>query len=203
MKIIAFSGRKQSAKNLCATQLTEFINEFNKDIVVKHYSFADALKSICIDILGLEYNQCYGSDEDKNTPTDIVWNGNELTARQVMQIVGTDIFRSLKPNVWTEATIRKIQKDNPDIAIITDCRFPNEIDAVHDAKGIVIRLTRSIDASNHPSESALDKENYDWNNFDIILDNKELTKEAQFTLLMLKLMPIILKIDAENLSGRN
>jgi len=39
----------------------------------------------------------------------------------------------------------------------------------------VIRLTRDLHNSSHISETALDKENYDWKNFDYVLDNQNLT----------------------------
>ena len=142
---------------------------------IKLYSFAEPLKTdICINILGLTYEQCYGSDEDKNSITDLQWGNKQLTARDVMQIVGTDILRKMKPDVWTSALIRKIKSDNPNLAIITDCRFPNEVDCIQDNQGDVIRLTRNTCNSDHSSETILDKTNYEWDNFDYVLDNDNL-----------------------------
>ena len=151
--------------------MEEHLNPF-----VKLYSFADLLKKgVCMDVLGLSYEQCYGTDENKNTMTDIVSpeTGKRATAREVMQFVGTDFFRSIYPNVWVDATIRKIKEESPELAIICDCRFPNEVKGVQDANGKVIRLTRNCnDKDSHASETALDKENYDWDNFDSIIDNE-------------------------------
>lgn len=142
---------------------------------IKLYSFAEPLKTdICINILGLTHEQCYGSDEDKNSITDLQWDNKQLTARDVMQIVGTDILRKMKPDVWTSALIRKIKSDNPNLAIITDCRFPNEVDCIHNNQGAVIRLTRNTCNSDHSSETILDKTNYEWDNFDYVLDNDNL-----------------------------
>ena len=148
---------------------------------VKIYSFADILKKqICIDILGLEYNQCYGTDDQKNELVDCYQNDNQLTAREVMQIVGTDFFRSISKDIWPKATIKQIEKDSPQVAVINDCRFPNEVECVQENNGIVIRLTRDIhNSSSHKSENALDKENYDWNKFDYVLDNTNLNITEQ------------------------
>jgi hypothetical protein len=68
-KIIAFSGRKQSGK----TTSSEFVSSFfNNSFNVKIYNFADPLKKdICMNILGLTHNQCYGEDIYKNTLTNI------------------------------------------------------------------------------------------------------------------------------------
>jgi len=41
---------------------------------VKVYSFADTLKEFCINVMGLKQEQCYGTDEQKNSYTDLVWD---------------------------------------------------------------------------------------------------------------------------------
>lgn len=148
---------------------------------VKVYNFADVLKTdICINILGLTYDQCYGTDEDKNTLTHVIWEDKQLTAREVMQIVGTDIFRKLDPNIWVRSTINKIFREKPDLAVIADCRFPNEVEAIKQIDGKVMRLTRAPFASDHESETILNKENYDWTNFDYIVDNSDRSLLEQF-----------------------
>lgn len=155
------------------------------DPYIKLYSFADPLKQdICMNILGLTWDQCYGSDDHKNTLTNIRWNNlpgysgeseDFLTARETMEYIGTDMFRKMDNNVWANAIIRKIERDNPKIAIITDCRFPNEVDKIKSIDGKVIRLTKQPYSSSHISENILDKENYDWNNFDFVINNDDLS----------------------------
>jgi hypothetical protein len=130
--IVAFAGRKQSGKTTCSEFVAKYFNgmiePFNG---AKIYNFADPLKKdICINILGLTYNQCYGEDIDKNTLTDIEWEGKKLNAREVMQLVGTNIFRKMKNDVWSGATINKIKNETPNLAIIADCRFPNEVETI-------------------------------------------------------------------------
>lgn len=146
---------------------------------IKIYSFADPLKQdICMNMFGLSYEQCYGTDEQKNEPTNMIYDNKYLSGRDIMQLVGTDFFRAVKPNIWPEATIRKILKDRPNIALVTDCRFPNEVDVIKDNNGIVIRLTRTLPKIDgeieHKSETALDESNYDWSKFNYVIDNKDL-----------------------------
>ena len=177
-KIIAFAGRKQSGKTTCS----EFVaNIFTGNLlgVAQIYNFADPLKKLCIDILGLSYDQCYGSDENKNELVDCYWDGKQLSARDVMQLVGTDMFRTMKHNVWSEAVIRRIHNDKHDLAIIADCRFPNEVDVIKKAEGFVIKLNRNPFNSNHSSEVALDTNHYDQNNFDLVIDNQHLSISQQ------------------------
>lgn len=182
-KIIAFSGRKQSGKSTGAEYIQSLLLE--KNISNKVYSFADPLKQdICINILGLTYNQCYGSDDDKNSLTDILWENipgyegpliGRMTAREVMEVVGTGIFRRIKNDVWVKATLNCINRENFDVAIIADCRFPNEVDSIKDAGGFVVRVTKDLFKSNTEAETALDPINYDWSNFSAIIDNSNLT----------------------------
>lgn len=166
---------------------------------IKIYNFADILKTdICMNILGLSHEQCYGDDAAKNSLTKLKWKdmpgytdavalepdydqSGYMTARQVMQFVGTDIFRKMSADVWTTSTINKILKEKPHISIITDCRFPNEVSAIKNIGGHVWRLTRNPFNSNHISETALDADNYDWSNFDQIIDNNDKTLLDQFT----------------------
>lgn len=179
-KIIAFAGRKQSGKSTACEFISSIISLPNNKLTHKIYSFADPLKQdICMNILGLTYDQCYGSDDDKNSLTHLTWNNQKLTARDVMQIVGTEMFRAMYPEVWVNALINKILADNLEVALICDCRFPNEVEIVQKHHGHVLRLTRDPFHSDHHSERALDKENYDWSNFDSIIDNENLDINAK------------------------
>ena len=174
--IIAFAGRKQSGK----TSSCEFVKNLFETSNLgqsKIYNFADPLKQVCIDILGLTYDQCYGTDENKNELVDCYWPGidEQMTAREVMQHLGTDMFRRLQQNVWSAATIRLIEKEKPDLAIIADCRFPNEVEAIKNNDGLVIKLNRNPYNSTHASEESLDANRYDATNFNLVIDNDELT----------------------------
>jgi hypothetical protein len=150
---------------------------------VKKYSFASPLKEIATGLFGLTHEQCYGTDEQKNTLTNIRWGDlptankkskkKKLTAREFLQYFGTDICRSVFTDIWVDRCIADIRHEEPLVAIIDDCRFPNEADAIQKAGGKVIRLTRSLHKDSHKSESALD----DWDNFDAIIDNQHMSMQ--------------------------
>jgi hypothetical protein len=151
---------------------------------VKIYSFADILKKdICMDILGLTYEQCYGSDEAKNVLTHMIYENQPLSGRDIMQLVGTDFFRKIYPDIWPQTTLKRIQKEAPNLALITDCRFPNEVDFIKQNDGKVVRLTRQLPNTDpeaeHISEKILDKNHYDWNNFSYIVENQDSSIEEQ------------------------
>lgn len=146
---------------------------------VKVYHFADVLKELSIHLFGLNEKQVYGTNEDKNTVINIDWkdvplNDNKsglMTAREFLQYFGTTIVRKIYPQAWVNSTINKILIEKPEIAIIPDVRFPNEIQSIKENSGVVIRLTRDIYNSDHESEKILDREQYDWSNFDFIIQN--------------------------------
>lgn len=96
-----------------------------------------------------------------------------MTSREFLQHLGTDIMRKIHEPIWANNCFKRIEADEPGIAVIGDCRFVNEIEAVQNKGGKVIRLTRSLYESSHQSE--IDADNY--KNFDAIIDNKNMTIE--------------------------
>lgn len=162
---------------------------------VKVYSFAGPLKDFCVRILGCPEENVWGPNEKKDELSDLLWENTpkeifnrwkkekktepRMTYREAMQIVG-EIFRGLDPDCWAKATIRQIQAEQPLLALIRDTRYPNEVDVVQKAGGQVWRLTRTpFPDDSHSSETALDKENFDWAKFDRVIDNAEMTLQEQ------------------------
>jgi hypothetical protein len=179
-KIIAFSGRKQSGKTVCSEFLKGLLlTNGYQDVEI--FNFADPLKEdICMNMFNLTYIQCYGEDNSKNELVDAYWEDKQLSARDLMQLIGTDLFRKLNKNVWVNALINKIRKTNHQVVIVSDCRFPNEVESIKNNNGLVFRLNRNKHHSDHISESILDSDVYDWNNFDAIISNEQMTVREQF-----------------------
>ena len=184
----------------------EFIKYANGHIwpYIRVFNFADTLKDIAIDVLGLDYEQCYGTEDQKNTATKLRWenmpgvitremfereSGNMLcdwfpeeeewgsknmqeslskiglyyhdagpmTGREVLQYLGTDVFRRMYDRVWIDNCLGQIEEEQPAIAVIGDCRFLNEVIAVQDAGGKVVHLTRDPESGDgHASENDLE-----------------------------------------------
>lgn len=178
--IIAFAGSKQSGKtSSCEYIQTVFVQQTKQSSAI--YNFADPLKQVCIDILGLTKDQCYGSDDNKNELVDCLWpdTNKKMTAREVMQYIGTDIFRKMQHNVWADATIRRIKNENLPLALIADCRFPNEIESIKNTGGIVIKLDRNKYHSTHASETALNADSYNQSNFDLVINNNNMNEKEK------------------------
>lgn len=172
----------------------EFLEYASRSIwpYVKSFSFADPLKIIAVQLFGLTEKQCYGTEESKNTHTNFTWENlpdrpfssqderGPMTAREFLQYFGTDICRYIKPDIWIESCIGRMQESGTELAIVPDIRFPNEADAIKKAGGRVIRLTRSPHEDEHESETAMN----DYEGFDHIIDNKSLTVDETNRTLM-------------------
>lgn len=80
--IIAISGRKSAGKNTIAKFIASYYTKITdqKDASIE-CSFADTLKEFCIETLGLSYEQCYGTDDEKNSPTQYAWENIESYLR--------------------------------------------------------------------------------------------------------------------------
>lgn len=132
--------------------------------------------------------QC--SKEEYENECRINWQTaykQHLTYRELLQYLGTDLLRNqLHENVWVNAVMSKykpkgISKEHwnktKDIDyknqleypnwIITDVRFPNEVKAIKDRNGIIIRVNRyditgQGKLNPHTSETALDDAEFDY-----------------------------------------
>jgi hypothetical protein len=68
-----------------------------------------------------------------------------LTPRWVLQYWGTEVCRhGFHDDIWIASVENKMRKTADNI-VISDVRFPNEIRAIHNAGGVVVRIKRGDD----------------------------------------------------------
>lgn len=101
----------------------------------------------------------------------------QTTPRDILQSLGTDYGRRmLHPNIWINALFEdyhsgiKMSDYTESKWIITDSRFPNDVERVKSLGGICIRVNRDScngRSNEHESETALDK----YDGFNHIIDN--------------------------------
>ena len=150
---------------------------------VKVYHFADTLKNMCIELFGIHPDNVYGTDEQKNAETNYNWEDmptdtgktGPMSSRDFLQYFGTVIVREINQNAWVQSTIRRIQAEDSEVAVVPDVRFPNEVQAIKHAGGVVIRMERDPFTCSHKCESALDRDVFDWNEFEAIVPNTAVT----------------------------
>jgi hypothetical protein len=195
---------------------------FEKDKIVKHaslhgaadsgiFSFANKVKSMSVDVMGLDSDCVYGSESSKNQSTRYMWDNlpiwvrwinskdksflsvdsgdvvyiegisdeisffnicinrrlhpsnlrsGYMSHREVMQIIGTDIFRKMfDQNTWVNATMNEIEKSSYSLCLIDDMRFNSEARAVIERDGYIVILNAGgsrIDI--HESEKGITEE---------------------------------------------
>ena len=83
-----------------------------------------------------------------------------MTAREVLQVFGTDFVRRFYGDAWVDGLMNQIGGESVPLSLVSDIRFPNEVDAILDNGGVVVRLTRNPGNDTHLSETALD--DYDF-----------------------------------------
>ena len=172
--VIGITGRAGSGKD---TAIRLFEEIYNKEIVddvkvfdkaglinplmeeyhFKHMAFAEPLKEIA-QIMGFTKDQLY-SPVKKNLP-DEFWG---ISPRQFLQMCGTEMFRNVwRDDVWVRVAEKRIDEfkrlllktpSHFGVVFVTDVRFPNECDVIHQQNGIVIRINRDgVSQMHHASE---------------------------------------------------
>lgn len=140
--IIGVVGLIGSGKDTIADYLQN-IHQFRRE------SFAHALKDAVANVFGWDRELLEGRTRESREwreKVDPWWserlNMPNLTPRYVLQYWGTEVARkSFHDDIWIASLENKLRKTQDDI-VISDCRFPNEIKAIKDAGGIVIRVIR-------------------------------------------------------------
>jgi len=140
--IIAICGLIGSGKDTIADYLQN-IHQFRRE------SFAHTLKDAVAAVFGWDRELLEGRTRESREwreTVDTWWasrlNIPDLTPRWVLQYWGTEVARKgFHDDLWIASLENKLRNTHDDI-VISDCRFPNEIQAIKAAGGVVIRVTR-------------------------------------------------------------
>lgn len=169
MILIGLSGKRGSGKDLTASMLQVIQKRMDPSYPgpgseskmpdpFQILKFADIVKEVTAMVTGRPLSKMY-TQEGKTTYMPEFG----MTIGEAQQKIGTEGMRKgFHEEVWVLATLKKAVPGGD--YLITDVRFPNEVMAIHQAGGIVLRLegdplqqqgdgTRD---DNHISETALD-----------------------------------------------
>ena len=186
--IIGIAGFQGSGKDTIADYLCN-IYGFKRD------SFAATLKDAVAAVFGWDRELLEGRTRESRAWRETVdtWWANRLnmpnlTPRLVLQKWGTEVARTAwHDDTWIASLENKLVKANNDI-VITDVRFPNEIEAVRSAGGVVIRVVRGAEPEwydlavetnsgtfNHMAQAYPEVHPSEWawigTDFDAVIDN--------------------------------
>lgn len=161
-----------------------------RDILVREhgyhgFAFADALKDAVSTIFTWPRGLLEGDSNASRAFRERVdpwWShklGYEVTPRLILQKMGTEACRhGIADNIWIAALEKRIH--GYEDVVISDCRFPNELDFVRSAGGVIVRIKRGEEPSlkeqmkMHISETA-------WNSVvpDYVIDNDGTLQELK------------------------
>lgn len=129
--IVGLTGRKGHGKDVVGNLLCIGFG-------FRRLAFADPLKVVARQLFDLADEQVNGTLAQKEA-IDPRWG---LSPREIMQRLGTEVGRSIHPEVWTRAALRTIDRSPTVSWVVTDCRFPNEAAAIRSRGGFVVRVLR-------------------------------------------------------------
>jgi hypothetical protein len=189
--IIGVCGFIGSGKDTVADYLVNF-HEFRRE------SFANTLKDAVAAVFGWDRTMLEGRTKqarDWREQVDPWWaerlNMPELTPRLMLQLWGTEVCRrGFHDDIWIASLENKLRNSTDNI-VVSDCRFPNEINSIKRAGGTIVWVQRGLtphwysiaETANRGDTKAqawlktegIHASEYSWagTKFDVILDNNK------------------------------
>lgn len=177
-QIVGIAGPKGSGKDYVARLAMQIITSdasvINGESRVEIAAFADPIKKFLAENLGLKMADLYGSDEDKNKPTEFKWDdlapptrarfmdrSGCLSVRECIQIFGTDVCRhNWRGDIWIKAMLTKIHLSTADWFFVPDVRFPAEAGALKSIGASIWKIVEPWfrpEYDGHETETEIDK----------------------------------------------
>jgi hypothetical protein len=136
------------------------------DLLVERHNFikesyANSVKDACATIFGWNRSMLEGDTPESRAwreQDDEWWSeklGKPFSPRLALQLMGTEAGRGVfHPDLWVHTVMRRCSQFPELNYVIADVRFPNEIKAIRDSGGKVIRVSRG----NNPEWYSLARE---------------------------------------------
>lgn len=173
--IYLFTGKAQSGKNYIARELNKELTSEHKTVL--ELSFAYKLKSFISTLFDMSIDEV-----DKWKLNEQPFTANGTTMREILQRFGTDIMRKhVDKDYWIKFVATRIVNTDYNYYLITDYRFPNELDVVdyiklydlynltdYNVKVVKVINNSTIKSSKHESELLTDVIDAD-----IVIDNTD------------------------------
>lgn len=178
--VVGFAG---SGKDTIADMLIE--RGFVKD------SFAKTLKDAASVLFGWDRNMLDGTTDESRKWREIpdpYWSSQmdkkDFTPRLALQLLGTEAIReTFFQDFWVSTVVKRYLENGRPNTVITDCRFPNEINAIRQNGGKIIHVARDpypewfqlMERINRKRNSDMDMVK-----FQTMLLNKELPHSSEY-----------------------
>jgi len=162
--IVGFAGKLQSGKDTSGYRL---LDKFG----FTRISFAEALKKDTATKFRRTLKAHYRMtrpDLQKKEPTEKEWDEiiyrglwleRDDVTRAMLQEVGTEVYRAVNMDWWVNRWSEEVGKVDSGHVVVTDTRFENEINAIKNRDGKLVKVIRPAlqvatkDVSSHASEN--------------------------------------------------
>lgn len=141
--IIGITGFIGSGKDTVAKYLQEI------DPSYKRISFANRLKDMTASLYQWDREMLEGltekarnKREQKDEHLSYLLN-QDITPRNQLQLLGIALKEKIAPNIWAMLVKDEIVRNNYSNVVITDCRFPDEIEMIRSLNGMIIQVVRN------------------------------------------------------------
>jgi len=160
--IIAVAGKARSGKNVFAEFLASELYKRTGEAYVL-MAYADELKRMVQREFDLSWDQLWGEEKEVEDKRYRRWTDKDeevyWTGREIMQAYG-EFHRSIDWNFWVRKLFLIADEKEYKNIIVTDVRYPNEVDPILERGGYHIRVNRpasdKIHGLTHSSETSLD-----------------------------------------------
>ncbi len=167
-------------------------------------SFAAPLKDVISQIFSWDRGMVEGGTKESREwreQPDAYWSeafGYPVIPRVVLQKFGTESMRDVfHDDIWVKSLIRRIQMSSNKKFVISDARFQNEVQAIQEMGGIILRIRRgpepnwflvadqanrgNPDAIRHMIELGIHRSEWDWIGceFDYVIENNGTLSEFE------------------------
>lgn len=151
---VGIGHRKGMGKDLCGSILVESLRDRGYNACIA--KFATAPKCLVTQLFSKYGVRSPGHYERHREERDVVLPRVDKSWRQIMEGFAHGL-RDVYGNVWVDELMEDPLYFDADVVVVTDMRYPNEMQAIKDRGGINVRLNRfGIPHSDSKPETALD-----------------------------------------------
>lgn len=162
---------------------------------IKAYNFGDYIKETITTLYKVDPKLLWGSQDERNFETEYTWSlflkllpknkcpknvktSDKITGRQFIQYFA-DVLRAIDDDCFTRVIMNQINYEQSPISMIADVRRISEVEAIKNAGGKIIYLSRKPSEDDHHTENEF--KDYDKSNFDAVINNENMTMAQKNT----------------------
>lgn len=195
--LIGLHGRAQAGKDTACERLAQIhwptrrVSFADKLYESAAYSIGvapDTLRALKTEPQALLTLEAPLPEDDPRAPGQVIVS--QLTVREYLQLCGTEGHRStFGDDFWVEAV--DLKHEEPELVVVTDCRFPNEADTIRRAGGKIVRIqgTAAVEQAEpaHASEVMFSSGDVDWTIFNDRRDDNFASLDEQLRAMLERL----------------